>query len=96
MELLENEGRVTVVLDDRGKVILVSEGEMDALLLVAREESTCTLAIDSFHRCVLPSMNEVKRVKEECASIDAKKYYLLERVMRRLKWIGLTLLDSEA
>ena len=75
---------------------IVSEGEMDALLLLAREESTCALAVDSFHRCVLPSMNEVKKVKEECVSIDAKKCYLLKRVMRRLKWIGLTLLDSEA
>ena len=44
MELLENEGRVTVVLDDRGKVILVSEGEMDGVVDALEKEGRMSLS----------------------------------------------------
>ena len=44
MELLESEGRVTVVLDDRGKVILVSEGEMDGVVDALEKEGRMSLS----------------------------------------------------
>ena len=44
METLEAEGRVLVVFDDRGKVMVVSEAEAEAVARVVEKEGRISLA----------------------------------------------------
>ena len=44
METLEAEGRVVVVFDDRGKVMVVSEAEAEAVAHVVEKEGRISLA----------------------------------------------------
>ena len=44
MEALEAEGRVLVVFDDRGKVMVVSEAEAEAVARVVEKEGRISLA----------------------------------------------------
>ena len=44
MEALEAEGRVLVVFDDRGKVMVVSEAEAEAVAHVVEKEGRISLA----------------------------------------------------